>query len=101
VSEDEDKRSMANQMISKFEKYGSKFNVVLAIAVVLDPHYKLCLVKYNYSKIYGDESFQYDNVKEKLTKLFMEYRASTTSSFTVVRPQEDSYWEKVNNIISF
>ena len=31
----------------------------------------------------------------------MEYSTSTTSSFTVVRPQEDSDWEKVNNIISF
>jgi hypothetical protein len=102
LSEDEDKRSMASQMISKFEKYWSKFSVVLAIAVVLDPRYKLRLVKYYYSKIYRDKSPQYDNVKDKLTKHFMEYRAaSTTSSSTVVQPQEDSDWEKVNNIISF
>ena len=92
---------MANQMISKFEKYWSEFSVVLAIAVVLDPRYKLRLVKYYYTKIYGDESMEYANVKEKLTKLFMEYSAFTTSSSTVVQPQEDSDWEKVNNIISF
>ena len=44
---------------------------------------------------------EYANVKEKLTKLFMEYSTSTTSSSTVVWPQEDSDWENVNNIISF
>jgi hypothetical protein len=63
---------------------------VLAIAVVLDPRYKLYLVKYYYTKIYGVESMEYDNVKEKLTKLFMEYSAFTTSSSTAVQPQEDS-----------
>jgi hypothetical protein len=90
VSKDKDKRSIANQMISKFEKYWSEFSIVLAIAVVLDPRYKLCLVKYYYTKIYGAESMEYDNVKEKLTKLFMEYSTSTTSSSTAVWPQEDS-----------
>jgi hypothetical protein len=101
VSEDVDKRLLANQMISNFEKYWSKFNVVLAITVVLNPRYKLRLVKYYYTKIYGVESMEYDNVQRKLTKLFIEYSASTTSSSTIVRPQEDSDWIKVNNIISF
>ena len=101
MSEDGYKRLMANQMISKFEKYWSKFNVVLAIVVVLDPHYKLRLVKYYYTKIYGIDSKEYDNVQKKLTKLFIEYSASTTSSSTIVRPQEDLDWEKVNNIIIF
>jgi hypothetical protein len=88
VSEDDDKRSIANQMISKFEKYWSKFSIVLAIAVVLDPCYKLRLVKYYYTKIYGDESMEYANVKEKLTKLFMKYNASTTSSSTLLSPKK-------------
>jgi hypothetical protein len=32
---------MAIQMLSKFEKYWLQFSTVLAIAVVLDPRYKL------------------------------------------------------------
>ena len=92
---------MADQMISKFEKYWSKFSVVLAIVVVLNPCYKLCLVKYYYTKIYRVDSNEYENIHKKLTKLFMEYSASTISSSTVVWPQEDSDWEKVNNIVSF
>ena len=90
-------------MISKFEKYWSKFNAMLAITVVLDPRYKLRLVNFYYTNIYRVvDSIGYENVHNKLTKLFMKYSApSTTSSSTVVRPQEDSDWKKVNNVISF
>jgi hypothetical protein len=101
VSEDEYKKLMASQMISKFEKYWSELNLVLAIAVILDPRYKLCLVKYYYTKIYGAESQEYENVIKTLTKLFMDYSAPTTSSSTVVQPQKGSDWKKVNNITSF
>jgi hypothetical protein len=73
----------------------------MAITVVSDPHYKLRLVKYYNMKIYGAESQEYENVTKTLTKLCMEYSAPTTSSSTVVQPQEDSDWEKVNNITSF
>ena len=51
MSENVYKRSMANQMISKLEKYWLEFSEVLAIAVVFDPRYKLRLVKYYYTKI--------------------------------------------------
>jgi len=90
VNENGYKRLMASQMISKFEKYWSEFNLVLAIAVVLNPRYKLHLVKYYYTKIYGAESQEYENVTKTLTKLFTEYSAPTTSSSTVVQPQEGS-----------
>jgi hypothetical protein len=92
---------MASQMFPKFEKYWSEFSFVLAIAVVLNPRYKLRLVKYYYTKIYGTESQEYENVTKTLTKLFIEYSAPTTSSSTIVQPQEGSDWEKVNNITSF
>jgi hypothetical protein len=74
---------------------------VLAIAVVLDPRYKLCLVKYYYSKIYGDESFENDNVKEKLTKLFMEYKGFYDFKFHSCSAPRRLRLEKGNNIISF
>jgi hypothetical protein len=101
VSEDGYRRLMASQMISKFEKYWSEFSLVMAIIVVSDPRYKLCLVKYYNMKIYGAESQEYENVTKTLTKLCMEYSAPMTSSSTVVQPQEDSDWENVNNITSF
>jgi hypothetical protein len=61
---------MASQIISKFEKYWSEFSLVLAIAVVLDPRYKLRLVNYYYTKIYGAESQEYENMTKTLTKPF-------------------------------
>lgn len=45
-SEDEYVRKMAVQMLVKFEKYWSECNVVLGIAVILDPRYKLQFVDF-------------------------------------------------------
>lgn len=45
-SEDEYVRKMAVQMLVKFEKYWSECNVVLGIAVILDPSYKLQFVDF-------------------------------------------------------
>ncbi|XP_059436902.1 E3 ubiquitin-protein ligase UPL3-like [Corylus avellana] len=53
VSGDEHKSLMATQMLSKFEKYWLDFSEVLVVAVILDPRYKLHLVNYYYTKIYG------------------------------------------------
>ena len=82
-SESEDVRKMAVQMLVKFEKYWSECNVVLAIAVILDPRYKLQFVDFCYRKIYGvSDSLEYLKVREKLFSLFGEYvsNAPATSS---------------------
>jgi hypothetical protein len=80
-SEDEYKRLTATQMLSKFEKYWSEFSVVLAIAVALDPRYKLELVNFCYSRLYGvNNSREYCHVRDKFVYLFMEYGSSLSSS---------------------
>ena len=72
-SEDEYMRKMADQMLVKFEKYWIEFSVVLAIAVVLDPRYKLLFIDWCYQKLYGyASSLQYLKVREKLFALFGE-----------------------------
>jgi hypothetical protein len=83
MGEDEHKKLTATQMISKFEKYWFEFSEVLAIAIILDPRYKLHLVHYYYTKIYGVmDSLQFQNVHEKLKILFMKYSAFfNTSNF--------------------
>jgi hypothetical protein len=53
MGEDEHKKLMATEMISKFDKYWFEFSEALTIAVILDPHYKLHLVNYYCTKIYG------------------------------------------------
>ena len=84
-SEDEYIRRMAEQMLVKFEKYWSEFSVVLAIAVILDPRYKLRFVDFCYQKLYGvGGSYEYLKVREKLFALFGEYVSNvpTPSSTT-------------------
>jgi hypothetical protein len=81
MGEDEHKKLMATQMISKFEKYWFEFSKALAITIILDPRYKLHLVNYYFMKIYAVmDSLQFENVREKLKSLFMEYSASSNTS---------------------
>ena len=76
-NEDEYMRRMAVQMLAKFEKYWLDFNVLLAIAVSLDPRYKLQFVDFCYKKLYGySGSPAYLNVREKLFSLFLEYASN-------------------------
>jgi hypothetical protein len=109
AGEDEHKKLMATQIISKFEKYWFEFSEVLAIAVILDTRYKLYLINYYYTKIYGViDSIPFENVHEKVKNLFMEYNASSntssSSSIAFQWPQVSRAklsWPKVNNIINF
>ena len=50
--------AMATKMKAKFQKYwGSvdKVNMLLLLAIVLDPHFKLRYVRFCYSKMYEDD----------------------------------------------
>ncbi|XP_020688142.1 zinc finger BED domain-containing protein RICESLEEPER 1 isoform X1 [Dendrobium catenatum] len=73
-SEDECLRALAAYMLSLLEKYWSSFNMILAIAVILDPRYKFSFVEWCYKKLYGDGgALNSMNVKEKLYSLFSMY----------------------------
>ena len=79
-SEDEYMRKMADLILVKFEKYWIEFSVVLAIAVVLDPRYKLPFIDWCYQKLYGyASSLQYLKVREKLFALFGEYVSNVSA----------------------
>lgn len=43
-------------MMLKFKKYGDKCSLVLAVATILDPHYKMELIMYYYKEIYGGDA---------------------------------------------
>ena len=58
---------------------------MLAIAVILDPRFKLRFVDFCYQKLYGvGGSYEYLKVREKLFALFVEYVSNvpTPSSTT-------------------
>ncbi|KAD0559592.1 hypothetical protein E3N88_44070 [Mikania micrantha] len=64
---------MGDLMMAKFQKYWSDFSLTLAIAVVLDPRYKLHFIDWSYSQIYGDNSTEFINVDQFLHATFSEY----------------------------
>ncbi|KAK2663340.1 hypothetical protein Ddye_001914 [Dipteronia dyeriana] len=71
---------MAIQMYSKYHKYWGQFSVILTIALILDPRYKMKFVEFAYKKVYGIDSSELDIVRSKLLLLFNEYTFTSMST---------------------
>nr|CAD1822367.1 unnamed protein product [Ananas comosus var. bracteatus] len=75
-SEDAVVSGIAKEMHEKFDKYWKDCNLVLAIAVVMDPRFKMRLVEFSFSKIYGADSARYVKlVDDSIHELYQEYVA--------------------------
>ncbi|WCJ37929.1 Zinc finger BED domain-containing protein RICESLEEPER 2 [Euphorbia peplus] len=71
-------REMIQRMFHKFEKYWSSCHTILAMAVVLDPRYKMQVILYYYPMIYGEfSSYQIEKVKRSCYTLLSEYQLRT------------------------
>ncbi|CAN1340017.1 Putative AC transposase [Linum perenne] len=69
--------NMAQSMWSKFSKYWDGIHHILAVAIVLDPRYKLEIVEYYAEKIGHDDcGFSADSMKQVLCDLILEYQSS-------------------------
>ncbi|XP_073044096.1 zinc finger BED domain-containing protein DAYSLEEPER-like [Primulina eburnea] len=76
ASEDPFISSLTKSMLDNFDKYWKSCCFILAIAVVMDPRFKMKLVEFSFSKIYGEEVDSYVKVvNEGIHELFMEYVA--------------------------
>ncbi|KAI5648636.1 hypothetical protein M9H77_34641 [Catharanthus roseus] len=65
---------MVGPMKQKFEKYWEESCLVLGIAVVLDPRFKMNLVEFYYDAIYGSDAYRYvERVKNVFQDLYIEY----------------------------
>lgn len=60
-------------MYGKFDKYWSDYSVILSLAVILDPRYKIQFVEFCYTKLYGPGSIEGMRIREKLFSLFNLY----------------------------
>ena len=73
---------MACKMKLKFDKYWGECNFVMAIAVVLDPQFKMTLINFSFPKIY--QGFKVarniNRVHNALYQLYNEYVVDYTSS---------------------
>ncbi|XP_039066489.1 zinc finger BED domain-containing protein RICESLEEPER 1-like [Hibiscus syriacus] len=71
--------SLATKMKAEFDKYWSKCSLALAVAVILDPRFKMKLVEYYYSQIYGSTALE--RIKEAsdgIKELFNAYSICPT-----------------------
>ena len=47
---------MAESILAKFNSYWANVNVVMVVAAILNPRYKMKLLKFYYPNIYGNNS---------------------------------------------
>ncbi|KAI4323070.1 hypothetical protein L6164_022706 [Bauhinia variegata] len=66
--------SLALKMKARFDKYWNKCSLALAVAAILDPRFKMKLVEYYYSKIYGSPAVhRIKEVSDGIKELFNAY----------------------------
>lgn len=90
VDESEFMRNMAIKMKVKFDKYWAECNLLMAIATVLDPRYKMFLIHFCFPRIYlidAEAKRNTDLVVKTLHELYDHYvanqcKAQSTSSIS-------------------
>ncbi|GJV03448.1 zinc finger BED domain-containing protein DAYSLEEPER-like protein [Tanacetum coccineum] len=82
TSEDNIISTITKPMLEGFDKYWKSSYFVLAIAVVMDPRFKMKLVDFCFAKIFGDEAASYINiVDEGIHQLFLDYAAGDVTRY--------------------
>ncbi|XP_058112092.1 zinc finger BED domain-containing protein RICESLEEPER 2 [Magnolia sinica] len=76
TSEDPFTRSVVGLMHEKFDGYWKDCCLILAIAVIMDPRFKMKLVEFSYTKIYGENAGTcIKTVNDGIHDLYLEYIA--------------------------
>ncbi|KAL4565349.1 hypothetical protein LXL04_029440 [Taraxacum kok-saghyz] len=66
-------RHMVTEMKEKFDKYWGECHLVMAIASVIDPRFKMKLVEFSFPSTYTDADKQIEEVKKALYMMYEEY----------------------------
>ncbi|KAL5134228.1 Zinc finger BED domain-containing protein RICESLEEPER 2 [Glycine soja] len=79
-------QNMAEKMLQKFDSYWSVIHVIMGVATVLDPRYKMELLEFYFESIYPIDFFsQVNRIRNLCYDLVSEYQAKkhqdSTSSF--------------------
>ncbi|XP_021971194.2 zinc finger BED domain-containing protein RICESLEEPER 2-like [Helianthus annuus] len=78
-SQDNEKviQDMAKKMITKYDKYWSIIHWFMGVAAILDPRYKLSIMKHSFPKLYGSEKVASAEIEKHRTftyELFEDYK---------------------------
>ena len=81
--------SMANSMHVKFEKYWAEPNIVLLIAVVLDPSMKMTFLRFYFHTVSADVEGRLRELRTTLNRIYEEYEKVVRSDKPSMTPQSD------------
>ncbi|KAL2234593.1 zinc finger BED domain-containing protein DAYSLEEPER-like isoform X2 [Sesamum indicum] len=82
---------LTKPLMEKFTKYWDDCNLVLAVAVVMDPRFKMRLVEFSFSRIYGEDVETWINiVDEGLHELYLEYLVQSLPAPTFIEGENDT-----------
>ena len=73
LSRDDFIHEMVSKMKEKFDKYWGECHLVMAIASVLDPRFKMKLVEFSFPTIYANSENNIQEVKDALYLMYSEY----------------------------
>ncbi|XP_031281653.1 zinc finger BED domain-containing protein RICESLEEPER 2-like [Pistacia vera] len=75
IDENEFIRVMVKKMKEKFDKYWGECNLLMSIATVLDPRYKMKVIEVSFPRLYPESEAQANitKVQEALYELYREY----------------------------
>lgn len=79
-------RLMAGPMNIKFSKYWDECSLCLAVAVILDPRFKMDIIEYYYDRLYGKD-LSYSRVQKIRTSffdLFIDYGGRVTATDSLI-----------------
>ncbi|XP_042974692.1 zinc finger BED domain-containing protein RICESLEEPER 2-like [Carya illinoinensis] len=90
--ENEYVKSMVRKMSAKFDKYWGECNLLMSIAAVLDPRFKMVLIQFCFPLIYhGPEvAKNIDHVSVVLLELYNEYVHEYNSTVEAQREQDNA-----------
>lgn len=107
LSEDPFVSNLIKPLQEKFDKYWEDCSLVLAVAVVLDPRFKMKLVEFTFSKIYGENAETWIRaVDDSVHELFLEYIAQALPLLEdgmtkMEAPQEGSFLSTADGLSDF
>ncbi|OVA06789.1 zinc finger protein [Macleaya cordata] len=83
TSEDPFISNLTKPLKEKIDKYWNVCSLVLAFAVAMDPRFKLKLVEFSFTKVYGEDAPNYVKiVDEGIHELFSEYASQPALPLT-------------------
>ncbi|RVW95114.1 Zinc finger BED domain-containing protein RICESLEEPER 2 [Vitis vinifera] len=71
-------KTMASSMLQKFDKYWSGCHIVMVIAAIFDPKYKIKILEFYFPLMYGSKaSNEIEKIREMCYELLFEYQSKS------------------------